>query len=79
MHCLSEFLSTSFLITLPVIIHFLIILNTLDSFNNELLRYSNSHHLQSSTVLLTIVGVEVIRCIKRENAWIKCKVQSIYI
>ena len=23
--------------------------------------------------------VEIIRCIKRENAWIKCKVQNIYI
>ena len=23
--------------------------------------------------------VEVIRCIKRENVWIKCKVQNVYI
>ena len=23
--------------------------------------------------------VEVIRCIKRENAWIKCKVENIYL
>ena len=25
------------------------------------------------------IHIEVIRCIKRENAWIKCKVQKIYI
>ena len=25
------------------------------------------------------IHIEVIRCIKRENAWIKCKVQYIYI
>ena len=23
--------------------------------------------------------VEVIRCIKRENAWMKCKVENIYL
>ena len=28
---------------------------------------------------LFIKFVEVIRCIKRENAWIKCKVKNIYL
>ena len=30
-------------------------------------------------LLSLILILEVIRCIKRENAWIKCKVQNIYI
>ena len=30
-------------------------------------------------VQISFIIVEVIRCIKRENAWIKCKVQYTYI
>ena len=35
--------------------------------------------MKTTVFFVLIVSVEVIRCIKRENAWIKCKVQNIYI
>ena len=36
---------------------------------------SNTHDIRTSSMSI----VEVIRCIKKENAWIKCKIENIYL